>query len=236
MPETACDRKFEDTDLTSNMEDYLEAIEVLSRKKKVTRVKDIAKSLNIKMPSVTAALNKLEEKGLINYEKYGYIELTEEGKKIADRVYSRHSFLTYFFHDILMIDINCADRVACRVEHHLTPEACRQIYRFLEFHESENKNGEGWTQRLKAILEQKQLSDLHEGELAEIVRLEIMGPLKKRLQEMGFRKGEKVKIIKYAPLGDPMEISIKGYNLSLRIDEAGSIIVKSLQPEKTTAQ
>lgn len=231
MQETVC-RKFEDTDLTSNMEDYLEAIEILSMKKKVTRVKDIAKSLKIKMPSVTAALTKLEEKGLINYEKYGYIELTEAGKKIAEKVYSRHSFLTYFFHDILMIDIDRADRVACRVEHHLTPEACRQIYRFLEFHESERKSGESWTTRLKEILEQRQLSDLDEGDIAEIVRLEGKGPLKKRLQEMGFRKGEKVKIIKYAPMGDPIEISIKNYNISIRVDEAGLIIVKYLQPEK----
>lgn len=226
MQEIICSKNFEDSPLTSNMEDYLEAIEILSRKKKVVRVKDIAKSLNIKMPSVTAALNKLEEKGLIHYEKYGYIDLTEEGKKIAADIYSRHSFLTYLFHDIFMIDIERAESVACRLEHHLTPEACRQICRFLEFYKSENKSEEKWTARLKDTLSLRQLCELSEGDTAEIIRLETGGQLKKRLQEMGFRKGEKIKIIKYAPLRDPVEISIKGYNISLRVDEAGSIIVK----------
>ena len=130
---------FEDTSLSSNMEDYVEAIEVLSKKKKVVRVKDIAKDLKIKMPSVTAALQKLEEKGLINYERYGYIDLTNKGRKIAEKVYSRHSFLTDFFHTVLKIDKKRADDVGCRIEHHLSSEACRQIFKLLEFYKSECK-------------------------------------------------------------------------------------------------
>ena len=49
-------------------------------------LKKIAKELNIKMPSVTAALNKLKDLKLIEYEKYGYIELTVKGKEIAELV------------------------------------------------------------------------------------------------------------------------------------------------------
>ncbi len=69
---------FESTDLSANMEDYMETISLLSSRNRVVRVKDIAKTLKITMPSVTAALNKLREKDLIYYEKYGFIELTDQ--------------------------------------------------------------------------------------------------------------------------------------------------------------
>ena len=63
------DKLYSSTDLTPNMEDYIEKIAFLSETNRVVRVRDIAAILKIKMPSVTAALNKLKEQGLIEYEK-----------------------------------------------------------------------------------------------------------------------------------------------------------------------
>jgi DtxR family transcriptional regulator, Mn-dependent transcriptional regulator len=217
---------FEDTSLTSHMQDYLEMIEILSRSQKVVRVKDIAKNLNIKMPSVTVALQKLKEMGLINYERYGYVELTGKGKKIAESVYDRHTFLSEFFNKILKIERKRADEVACRVEHQLTSEACKQIFKLIEFYKSEKIKNENWTERLKNILEERALSELHQGDESIIIRIAGSSPFKRRLGEMGFRKGELVKVIKYAPLKDPLEVKIKDYNISLRVDEAKDIIVK----------
>ena len=226
MPKTKrMDYHFDDTDLSSNMEDYIEQIEFLSHKHKVVRVKDIAKSLNIKMPSVTAALQKLEEKGLINYERYGYIELTKEGKIAAEKVCRRHTFLSDFFHQVLRINKSRADDVACHVEHHLTPEACRQIYKFVEFYQNEKEEGSPWTGKLDKVLDLRLLSELKEGDTGKIVKISGDAPVKKRLIEMGFRKGEKIKVVQYAPLKDPIKISIKDFNLSLRVEEAKSILV-----------
>ncbi|MFH0976939.1 MAG: metal-dependent transcriptional regulator [Spirochaetota bacterium] len=224
--EKLIDRTFEDTSLTSHMQDYLETIEILSRTQKVVRVKDIAKNLNIKMPSVTAALHKLEEMGLINYERYGYVDLTGKGKKIAENVYDRHTFLSEFFNKILKIERKRADDVACRVEHQLTSEACKQIFKLIEFFKSEKNNNENWTERLRNVLEERALSELRQGDESIILRIAGSSPFKKRLGEMGFRKGELIKVIKYAPLKDPLEIKIKDYNISLRVDEAKDIIVK----------
>ncbi len=227
MSEVECfEYSFDSTDLTSHMEDYIEQIEFLSRKKKVVRVKDIAKSLNIKMPSVTAALQRLEEKKLINYERYGYVELTEQGKILAERVARRHSFLSLFFHDVLRINKVRADKNACSVEHYLSPEACRQINKFIEFYKHEKKNGGPWIKRLNEFLDDRLLSDLHEGDTATILRVSGASPFKKRLTEMGFRKGEKLRVVQYAPLKDPLKISIKDYNISLRVEEAKLIKVK----------
>ncbi len=225
------DHTFEDTSLSSNMQDYVEMIEILSRTKKVVRVKDIATNLKIKMPSVTAALQKLEEMGLINYERYGYVELTENGRKIAQNVYDRHTCLAEFFNSILKMEYRSADEVACRVEHQLTSEACSQIYKFIEFYKAEKAKKEQWTERLGGILEERALSELHQGDTATIVRLAGSGPFKKRLAEMGFRRGEQLKVLKYAPLNDPLEIRIKDYNISLRVDEARKIITKPINKQ-----
>jgi DtxR family Mn-dependent transcriptional regulator len=222
------EQRFEDTNLSSNMEDYLETIETLSKRNKVVRVKDIAKKLNIKMPSVTSALQKLEEKGLINYKRYGYADLTSKGKKIAEKVSSRHSFLAEFFQNVLKIDKQRADEVGCRLEHHLTSEACKQIFKLLEFYKSESRNNAEWINRLNNLLEQRPLSEAMEGDVSIIAFIED-SPFKKRLGEMGFRKGERIKVIKYAPLKDPIEVKIKDYNISLRVKEANSIIIKPVK-------
>ncbi|MCU0848996.1 MAG: metal-dependent transcriptional regulator [Spirochaetes bacterium] len=220
------DELFENTDLSSHMEDYLERIAILSREKKVVRVKDIAKSLGIKMPSVTSALIKLCEKGLIVYEKYGYVELTPEGGMQAEKVYRRHSFLTDFFHNVLGMNETESSEVACKIEHHLSPESCRRINRLVRFYKSEKDSKEKWTEELGSVLEERPLSDFIEGDDLFIVRLEDDGRLKKRLLDMGFRKGERIHLVKYAPLRDPLEIEIKGYHISIRVEEARSIIVR----------
>jgi len=76
--------------LSSTMEDYLETIFNLEKNKKIVRVKDIAQKMDVKLPTVTSMLNNLVERGLINHEKYEYVELTREGKRIAKDVYRRH--------------------------------------------------------------------------------------------------------------------------------------------------
>ena len=60
------------------------------------------------------------------------------------------------------------------------------------------------------------LSDLVPGQEATVVQLEALGPVRRRLLEMGFIRGARLKVEKLAPLGDPMELVIKGYHLSLR--------------------
>jgi DtxR family Mn-dependent transcriptional regulator len=143
---------YRDTGLTSNMEDYMEAIVMLSSDKRVVRVKDIAKKLNITMPSVSVALAKLKEMDLIKYEKYGFIELTDRGFEIADRVLKRHNCLIDFFTSILQIACDQADTEACKVEHALAPQTCSQIHKFLDFYKSEESTNRDWITRLKKAL------------------------------------------------------------------------------------
>ncbi len=70
------------------------------------------------------------------------------------------------------------------------------------------------------------LSMLRPGESGKIIKLGSIGALKKRLMDMGVLAGEAIKVEKVAPMGDPIEVTIKGYNLSLRKKEAEAIEVE----------
>jgi len=69
------------------------------------------------------------------------------------------------------------------------------------------------------------LSGLEPGETARIADVQAQGPVRRRLLEMGFLRGEILKVEKRAPLGDPLELVIKGYHLSLRREEGACILV-----------
>ena len=73
------------------------------------------------------------------------------------------------------------------------------------------------------------LAMLKPGEQGRITQMGSIGPLKRRLMDMGVLVGETVKVVKVAPLGDPIEISIKNYNLSLRKKEAEGISVEVMK-------
>ena len=71
------------------------------------------------------------------------------------------------------------------------------------------------------------LAMLKPGEKGKITMMGAIGPVKRRLMDMGVLVGEEVKVEKIAPLGDPIEITVKNYNLSLRKKEAEGISVEA---------
>lgn len=119
--------------LTPSLEDYLETIFELVRDRRVARVRDIARARDVKAGSVTSALHRLADMGLIRYEQREYIDLTPTGSKAALRVLSRHHLLTSFFEHVLNMDGADAERDACAMEHHLSDEAMDRLTRLFEF-------------------------------------------------------------------------------------------------------
>lgn len=72
----------------------------------------------------------------------------------------------------------------------------------------------------------KTLKDVAVGDKAIVKRLSGDGALKRRIMDMGVTKGVEVLVRRVAPLGDPIEVTVRGYELSLRQDEAANIIVE----------
>ncbi len=120
------------SNLSESLEDYLETILELQKTKTVARSKDIAEKLDIKRGSVTGMLKKLAQNKLINYEPYGYVTLTPEGKKIATEIEKRHIFLKDFFFRVLKVDEKIADKTACQMEHAMDNKTFKRLKAFIE--------------------------------------------------------------------------------------------------------
>jgi DtxR family Mn-dependent transcriptional regulator len=120
-------------ELSESMEDYVETISQLEDRLKAVRVKNIARALKVKMPSVSSALGVLAKKGLVKYEKYGYVELTEQGQGVAHQVRKRHDILKKFLKDVLAVEENIAERDSCRMEHHISKNTINNIIKFIEY-------------------------------------------------------------------------------------------------------
>jgi len=115
--------------LTRTLQEYLKSIYRLKveQGKKVIRVKDIAAELKVTMPSVTDAMKRLTKLGLVYYERYGFIDLTHEGEKVAKELYDRWIVLKHLLHDILGIPEDKASTDACNIEHDLSKETAEKI-------------------------------------------------------------------------------------------------------------
>ena len=119
--------------LTESMENYLEVILELEKTNKVARAKDIADKLQIQRGSVTGALKILQKKGLINYQPYSYITLSDSGKKIAKEIAYRHGVIEDFLVTVLRIDPETASDTACRMEHAIDGNTLERLVCFIDY-------------------------------------------------------------------------------------------------------
>ncbi|MBP3200747.1 MAG: ferrous iron transport protein A [Lachnospiraceae bacterium] len=69
----------------------------------------------------------------------------------------------------------------------------------------------------------KTLKDVNVGETAKVVKINGEGKVKRRIMDMGITKGVEIYVRKVAPLGDPIEVTVRGYELSLRKNDAEMI-------------
>ncbi len=243
--------------LSASLEDYLKAIATISAEKQAARPKDISQRLDVNMSSVTGALRALADRGLVNYAPYEIVTLTEMGQEVAREVVRKHEGIRDFLVKVLAIDVETAETAACDMEHAVSPEVLDRFIRFLDYLEVCPRAGSSWVEefgfycehpeevddcercltvslidyraRRDRVAESKMfLNELKPGTKAKIVRVNGSGETSRRIVDMGMTPGTVVEVERIAPLGDPMEVKVKGYHLSLRMVEAGTIAVEPL--------
>jgi DtxR family transcriptional regulator, Mn-dependent transcriptional regulator len=234
--------------LSPTLEDYLEAIFQIVSMHKVARSMEIAEKLNVKRSSVTIALRSLADKGLINYQVRSYVTLTEQGMDAARCVDRRHHILHEMFTKVLGLPEEEADKAACNMEHGMTSEVCRKMTAFMMAMKQDTSSAKkiiglvdslakkidcnsdcGYSSGTKTDALDEDLQNLNflsPGEHGIVVQGIGSGNLKKRLQEMGIMRGQKITVVRAAPLDDPIEVKVKNFHLSLRRDEAAMILIK----------
>ena len=237
--------------LTGALEDYLETIYRVVSEQRFARVKDIAQARNVKPASVSPALKRLEDMGLIKYARREYVTLTDEGERQARRVYSRHQILTRFFGEVLLMPSGAAEEEACAIEHSLSDMGMDRMVRFFEFLTSCADGSPDLLQRFRGCslvhddvpecphacaednrlraLRRKIMSvyDLKPGEDGKVTQIKGGGAIRQRLLDMGILPDVQIQMERVAPNGEPVWIKLDGSQLALRRCEAESVIIST---------
>ncbi|GAB1351868.1 MAG TPA: metal-dependent transcriptional regulator [Candidatus Rifleibacterium sp.] len=106
-------------------ENYLEAILILAQNGKVRAI-DVAHHMQFSKPSVSRAMSLLKNEKLISIDNAGHIELTQEGRNMAERIYERHRLLANYL-QALGVSPQVAAEDACRIEHVISDESFEKI-------------------------------------------------------------------------------------------------------------
>ena len=116
--------------LTNSQEEYLKVIYILKNTQKDIRVTDIAKKLDKSKASVNNAINLLKNDGLIDYEPYGQIKLTEEGETEAIKIIEAYDIVKLFLTDILNANKENVDEEAKKIKTMLSDDTLNKLAKY----------------------------------------------------------------------------------------------------------
>ena len=112
--------------------------------------------------------------------------------------------------------------------HNIEPPGNHPVMPGDAHHRGSEHGGHRWGRQLESG--EKHLSECRAGDQISVQRVVGGGPVRRRLLEMGVFAGTMMRVVKYAPLKDPIECEVKGYHVALRVAEAQRIIVKPEKP------
>jgi DtxR family Mn-dependent transcriptional regulator len=230
-----------------NIEEYLEALYVLTRNGKRAANTEISRRLKIAPASVTEMLKKLAEKGYVKYSPYQGATLTDKGLKVGEKMTRKHRLLERFLSDALKIDRDKIHMEACEMEHTLSDEAEESLCRFLKHPNECPDDGKiippcdlpfssceecielhrrGLEEVGKRTQNLTSISNLKEGDLGKISFIRGEHKVLQRLLDMGLTPGISISVVKFAPLNGPIEIAVRGSKLALGQDIASNVFVE----------
>ena len=120
---------------STSSEDYMKSILILHKRKGSVRSVDIAEEMGVSKPSVCNAMKKLRKQKMVYFGGEGNILFTEEGQKIAEKIYKKHSLIFRFLR-LIGVNRENADREACLMEHAISDETYDCLKAFV--HNQEN--------------------------------------------------------------------------------------------------
>ncbi|MFC1612022.1 DtxR family transcriptional regulator [Myxococcota bacterium] len=243
----------ETVDLSGSLEDYLETVYQLVQKQRFARVKEIATARQVKAGSVSQALKRLAELGLVNYVRREYVDLTELGEEHARRVFAKHRLLERFFSEILKMPAGAAAEEACAIEHSLSAEGMDRLVHFFEFlaacpkapldflerfHKCPLVNGDTPGQSSSTIcghcdggcqparqLVQCSILELDIGVLARVTRVVAPDTIRQRLLDLGVLPNAAIVLERMDVDAGSVWVRLDGNSVRLRTGEAKAVQV-----------
>ena len=117
--------------ITSSLEEYLKTIYILKKQKGEIRVTDIAEKMNCTKPSVNKAIKNLKAEGLINYQVYGSIDLTNSGEKLARKIIEAYDIVYIFLTEVLEIKKEKAEKEAKSIKSAVDDETLNKLVKYV---------------------------------------------------------------------------------------------------------
>jgi DtxR family Mn-dependent transcriptional regulator len=220
----------EEASISSQAEEYLEAIYRLEKKKGFAKTMELARKLNVVPGSITNTIEGLERRGLVIHKPYKGVKLTEKGRKIASNVLRRHRLAERFLTDILHLDWSQVHDAACKLEHALPPEILNPLEDTLR-HPKTCPHGNPIPTKKGEITEEetKPLTDLNPGESGIVVKIaEEKTDTLKTLDSIGLTPGSHVKIKANPPFTGPLDIHVEGKRHIVERKVATHVHVKTI--------
>lgn len=117
--------------ISKSLEEYLKTMYILKKQNGNIRVTDVAKKMNCTKPSVNKAIYNLKDNGLLNYESYGTIELTEEGENLAKKILEAYDIVYVFLKDVLNIEEAAAKQEAEKIKTTITDNTINKLAKYV---------------------------------------------------------------------------------------------------------
>lgn len=226
------------TNISSSLEDYLEAIADLIDANGHAHSKELADRLQVKMPSVTNALQALAARDLIVYRSHQPVVLTAAGAQTAAVIRKRHQCLCRFFEDVLVLSHDEADATACKVEHDIDENVLRKLVALTDVLVAD-ESAAAVRSKLSQIFAEMPaeapvhdliaLNDLQEEQSGVIAYVSNSLKGSKKFADMGLVPGARISLEGRAPLGDLLRIRLLDSVISLRGSDAAYILLKDVQ-------
>ncbi len=143
-------KRFGEKAVSHSMAHYLQAVATLKAEKGHARVGDIADHLGVSKSGVTSMLHSLQTRELVTHERYGNVELTTAGQRLASRTQSSRRVLTLFLTEILGVSEAVATEDACMIEHLVSPEVSVELLRLTSFLRSQHPAATQFREHYKA--------------------------------------------------------------------------------------
>jgi DtxR family Mn-dependent transcriptional regulator len=214
---------------TGNREDYLINILRLTEGENTTKTTELAAFMGVSPASVTEMLKVLSNEGLVVYERYHGVRLTEEGLTYARLVRKKHHVIESFLINVLNVDGETAHKEACRMEHALSDESAIKMCQMMGTHV--DSDCQICSTPCKAASSEgmnitASLSDLSPGERGIISHLKNDdSEVVKKLIIMGFIPGRELRLDPNPPCGNITIVNVENSVVALTAELASSVYI-----------
>ena len=217
--------------LTAPVEDYLKAVYDLERRGGSAATNDLAQRLGVAPASVSGMVRRLAEQGLLTYERYRGVRLTDDGRRAALRTLRRHRILECYLATVLGYPWDRVHEEAERLEHAASDELIDRMAGAIG-DPAFDPHGAPIPTREGAVDERRHLAlaDLATGARARVVRVsDEDGALLRYLGELALTPGTELTLVDRAPFGGPLTLAVGDARPAVGPSVAEQVLVEPLE-------